>query len=68
VTAGSRERSRLVAHAWPDLGSTGLGLQAGLPPRYGVLERIGNPERWADRLSPVGIRNGGERLCIQRAR
>jgi hypothetical protein len=39
-----------------------------LPPRYGVLERIGNPERWAGRLNPVGSRNGGERLCIQRAR
>jgi len=37
-------------------------------PSAGSLERIGNPERWADSLGPVGFRNGGERLHVQSVR
>ena len=32
------------------------------------LERLGNRERRADSLRPVGFRNGGERLHIQSAK
>ena len=39
MTAGSRERSRLVAHAWPGLRSAGLGPRSCLCGKMPLLAR-----------------------------
>ena len=50
VTAGSRERSRLVAHAWPGLRSAGLGPRSRRVAGSGFTERRRSRELLASDL------------------